>query len=114
MPAKTRKTRKMSLGVAAVATSALALTVAAGPASAAGSGTVNDPWVPMRNAHTTCQSTGLYGNYTNGQHLNKITDLPAGTYIGVRYITSDGRSADVLWHGGGTWGFMLTSCFAFS
>lgn len=106
--------RKLAL---AVATAALALTTATGTATAAtprsGSGTLHDPWVPMRDAHTTCQSTGLYGNYTNGQHLNKITDLPQGTWIGVRYITSDGRSADVLWHGGGTWGFMLTSCFAF-
>ena len=101
----------------AAATAALALTAAAGTATAAsprdGSGTVNDPWVPMRDAHTTCQSTGIYGNYSGGQHRDKIADLPQGTDIGVRYVTSDGRSADVLWHAGGTWGFMLRSCFSF-
>lgn len=120
MPAQQRTTnvRRLLGGVLALATAGLTLTVAA-PATAApatitsGNGTVNSPWVPMLSAHTTCQSTGLYGNYYNGRHLDKITDLPAGTWIGVRYITSDGRSADVLWHNHGTWGFMLTSCFAF-
>ncbi|QQQ74130.1 hypothetical protein IOD16_23245 [Saccharothrix sp. 6-C] len=99
----------------------LALTGITGPASAqpdpitalAGSGTVNDPWVPMREAHTTCESTTLFGNYYGGVHRDPIVVLPRGTWIGVRYITSDGRSADVLWHNHSQWGFMLRSCFAF-
>jgi hypothetical protein len=105
--------RKIAIA-AATATLALTTAGAAGAASPrGGSGTVGDPWVPMRNAHVTCQTAGLYGNYSNGHHSNKIKDLPAGTWLGVRYRTSDGNSADVLWHDGDKWGFMLTSCFAF-
>ncbi|MGA8114750.1 MAG: hypothetical protein WCA46_13885 [Actinocatenispora sp.] len=79
-----------------------------------GSGTVNDPWVPMREAHTTCQSATLFGNYSGSAgHSNPIASLPAGTWIGVRYVTSNNYSADVLWHNHGQWGFMLRSCFAF-
>mgnify|MGYP001085449358 CR=1 FL=1 len=99
------------------ATTAQAAPVAeSGPIGAlAGSGTVNDPWVPMRNARTTCQSTTLFGNYTPGSgHASPITVLPANTWLGVRYITSDGNSADVLWHDGDKWGFLLRSCFTFT
>ncbi|MFI9011057.1 hypothetical protein ACIGNX_27865 [Actinosynnema sp. NPDC053489] len=85
-----------------------------GPVTAlAGSGTVNDPWVPMREAHTTCDSTTLFGNYSGGTHQDPIVVLPRGTWIGVRYITGDGRSAMVLWHNHSQWGFLLRSCFAF-
>ncbi|NUT91045.1 MAG: hypothetical protein HOY78_03355 [Saccharothrix sp.] len=98
-----------------LAAGAVATALVASPASAqaAGSGTLNDPWVPMRSAHTTCESTTLFGNYYNGAHYDPIASLPRGTWIGVRYITGDGRSADVLWHYHDKWGFMLRSCFAF-
>ncbi len=79
-----------------------------------GSGTVNDPWVPMRSAHTTCQSTTLFGNYSGSRgHTDPIASLPTGTWLGVRYVTSNNYSADVLWHNHGQWGFLLRSCFAF-
>lgn len=119
MPRKPRSRipRKLTLGLVALVAAVLPLTAATAPAAASargGAGTLTNPWVPPLNAHTTCATTGIYGNYFHGQHLDKITDLPANTYVLVRYITSDGRSADVLWHDGGTWGFILTSCFAFS
>ena len=117
--------RKVTLGIVAIAAAVLSMTAATVPASAApatnlaptaiaqrGSGTVSDPWVPMLQAHITCNTAGIYGNYSGGSHKSWITDLPVGTPIGVRYITSDGRSSDVLWHGGGTWGFVLASCWA--
>ena len=116
---RTKIVRKISVGVVALAASVLSMTAATAPAVAApaptlkgGSGTVSDPWVPMLSAHITCATAGLYGNYSGGSHKSWITDLPAGTSIGVRYITSDGRSSDVLWHAGGTWGFVLASCWA--
>jgi hypothetical protein len=80
-----------------------------GTASAAGSGTVNDPWVPMRNATVICQSATLWGNYSGGVHRTPIATYYAGAGIGVRYITGDGRSAMVHPWGAG-WGFMLRSC----
>ncbi|HEX6342254.1 hypothetical protein [Umezawaea sp.] len=109
-------------GKLAIVLLAAALSTSVAPASAApgspvtvqaGSGTVSDPWVPMREAHTTCESTTLFGNYSGGVHRDPIVVLPRGTWIGVRYITGDGRSADVLWHNHSQWGFMLRSCFAF-
>jgi hypothetical protein len=108
--------------VTALLAAILSASVAATPASAApdspitaqgGSGTVGDPWVPMREAHTTCDSATLFGNYSGGVHRDPIVVLPRGTWIGVRYVTGDGRSADVLWHNHSQWGFLLRSCFAF-
>jgi len=80
-----------------------------GTASADGSGTVNDPWVPMRNATVVCQSATLFGNYSGGSHSNPIATYGYGAGIGVRYLTSDGRSSMVHPWGAG-WGFMLRSC----
>lgn len=79
-----------------------------------GSGTVSDPWIPSRNAHTDCQSTGLYGNYYGGLHRDWILDMPFNRYLQVRYLTSDGRSADVFYVYGSQWGFAPTSCFHFT
>jgi hypothetical protein len=80
-----------------------------GTASAAGSGTVNDPWVPMRNATVVCHSATLFGNYSNGDHRDPIRPYYYGHGVGVRYITNDGYSAMVHPWGEG-WGFMLRSC----
>ncbi|MEU5695288.1 hypothetical protein [Actinosynnema sp. NPDC020468] len=105
--------RRSARGAVVAVLASVALVGAPGAASAAGSGTVSDPWVPMREAHTTCESTTLFGNYGGGVHRDPIVVLPRGTWIGVRYVTSDGRSADVLWHNHSQWGFLLRSCFSF-
>ncbi|MFE2758250.1 hypothetical protein ACFXGA_40255 [Actinosynnema sp. NPDC059335] len=116
-----RPMRTISGVLVALVALVLSTTAATAPAVAApdpvtalaGSGTVNDPWVPMREAHTTCESTTLFGNYSGGVHRDPIVVLPRGTWIGVRYITGDGRSAMSLWHNHSQWGFLLRSCFAF-
>ena len=120
--ARSKPARKVLVGLLAMAMTLLIAGTAASPATASestvqsGSGTVSNPWVPPRNAHTTCQTTGIYGNYSipEHKHLDKFADLPHWTYIVVRYITSDGRSADVYWVNGKRWGFVLTSCFVFT
>lgn len=131
MPIRLRGELARRLGVSVLAAAAVA-TMASAPAQAQptsahnasavqnvegpqrdGSGTVSDPWVPMRSAHVTCQTATLFGNYSNHHHSDPIATLTVGTWIGVRYVTSDNYSADVLWHYHGQWGFMLRSCFAF-
>ncbi|SEF36395.1 hypothetical protein SAMN05421837_110150 [Amycolatopsis pretoriensis] len=101
---------------AAAVLAVAAAAVTAAPAHAtvqSGSGTINDPWVPTRAAHITCQTATLFGNYTPGQgHSDPIATLVQGNYIGVRYITADHYSADVFWHGSSKWGFLLRDCFA--
>ncbi|MEV8377378.1 hypothetical protein AB0P21_31855 [Kribbella sp. NPDC056861] len=79
-----------------------------------GTGTLTDPWVPMLSARITCNTATLFGNYSAGTgHLNPIKELPAGTWMGVRYIVSGGYSANVLWHGGDKWGFMRKDCISY-
>lgn len=59
-----------------------------------------------------CQSAGLYGNYRGGQHHDHEYDLPAGTPVGWRWTTGDGRSAAVRYDAGDTWAYVLRSCIA--
>ncbi|HEY0641055.1 MAG TPA: hypothetical protein VGD67_25770 [Pseudonocardiaceae bacterium] len=108
-----RPARRITRAVAMAILSLLAPVVLfTGSASAAGSGTVSDPWVPMRSATVVCQSATLWGNYSGGSHSNPIATYYYGAGIGVRYITGDGRSAMVHPWGDG-WGFMLRSCIQF-
>lgn len=58
-----------------------------------------------------CQSAGLYGNYRSGHRDHKY-DLPAGTPVGWRWTTGDGRSAAVRYDAGDTWAFVPRSCIA--
>ncbi|WBQ05405.1 hypothetical protein [Kribbella sp. CA-293567] len=79
-----------------------------------GTGTLTDPWVPMLSARTTCDSTTLFGNYSSSTgHRDPIVTLPAGTWMGVRYLVRGGYSANVLWHGGDKWGFMRDDCISY-
>lgn len=59
-----------------------------------------------------CQSAGLYGNYRGGQHHDHKYDLVAGTPVGWRWTTGDGRSAAVRYDAGDTWAFVPRSCIA--
>ena len=112
MSARTTSRTTRAIGMAILSVLA-PLVLFTGTANADGSGTVNDPWVPMRGAHTACDSTTLWGNYSGGSgHSDARLVLPRGTYIGVRYLTSDRNSGMVHPNGLG-WGFMLRSCIAF-
>ncbi|OLR95142.1 hypothetical protein [Actinokineospora bangkokensis] len=96
----------------AAAASLVGLSATAGATAQSGSGTINDPWQPTRAAHISCQSATLFANYSPTEgHRDPIATLYQGNYIGVRYITSNGYSADVFWHGTSQWGFLLRSCF---
>jgi hypothetical protein len=108
------RSRNMLRMLAVIVALVSSLIVMVAPANADGSGTVNSPWVPARNIHTTCDSTTLFGNYTPGQgHSNPIAVLPEATWLSARYVTSDGNSVMALWNGGGVWGFLLQSCIAY-
>ncbi|MGC4936760.1 hypothetical protein [Kribbella sp. DT2] len=79
-----------------------------------GTGTLEDPWVPMLSARITCDTATLFGNYSpEDGHKNKIKELEAGTWMGVRYIVAGGYSANVLWHGGDKWGFLRKDCLSY-
>lgn len=80
-----------------------------------GSGTVSDPWVPMKNATIVCDSATQFGNYTPGVgHSDPINTLYRGYAIGVRYETSDRNSVMAFYSGATTkWGFVLRSCVQF-
>jgi len=80
-----------------------------------GSGTVSDPWVPMKNATIVCDSATQFGNYTPGVgHSDPINTLYRGYAIGVRYETSDRNSVMAYYAGANTkWGFVLRSCVQF-
>jgi hypothetical protein len=81
-----------------------------------GSGTVDDPWVPVRPATIICQSATQFGNYSPGSgHSTPINTLYYGYQIGVRYETSDHYSvmakySDAVTH----WGFILRSCIQYN
>lgn len=81
-----------------------------------GSGTVDDPWVPMKNATIVCDSATQFGNYTPGVgHSDPINTLYRGYAIGVRYETSDHNSVMAYYAGANTkWGFVLRSCVQFA
>lgn len=80
-----------------------------------GSGTVDDPWVPMKNATIVCDSATQFGNYTPGVgHSDPINTLYRGYAIGVRYETPDRNSVMAYYAGANTkWGFVLRSCVQF-
>lgn len=122
--------RRSKVGAAALvllATTAAAGVVTAGAAQAApsaapsvvrpmsGSGTVSDPWVPMKTARIICQSATQFGNYTPGVgHSDPINTLYYGYDIGVRYETADHNSVMAYYAGANTkWGFVLRSCVQF-
>lgn len=125
-----RRSKVAAAAFALLATSAVAGVVTAGsaqasPASAAasalvhpmdGSGTVTDPWVPMKNATIVCDSATQFGNYTPGSgHSDPINTLYRGYAIGVRYETSDHNSVMAYYAGADTkWGFVLRSCVQFA
>jgi hypothetical protein len=121
---------KIVAGLALLATTAVAGVVSTGSAQASsqphatasvvhpmsGSGTVDDPWVPMKNATIVCDSATQFGNYTPGVgHSDPINTLYRGTAIGVRYETSDHNSVMAYYAAANTkWGFILRSCVQFA
>ena len=107
------------LGMATAGTAQASPAPAAAPAAVhpmAGSGTVDDPWVPMKNATIVCDSATQFGNYTPGVgHSDPINTLYRGYAIGVRYETSDHNSVMAFYAGATTkWGFVLRSCVQFA
>ncbi len=80
-----------------------------------GAGTVDDPWVPVKNATIVCDSATQFGNYTPGAgHSDPINTLYRGYVVGVRYETSDHYSVMAKYSDATTkWGFILRSCVQF-
>jgi hypothetical protein len=104
----------LALSALAGASSAQASPYEPDPTPQRGTGTLTDPWVPMLSARTTCSSTTLFRNYSPGTgHQDVVAVLPAGTWMGVRYIVSGGYSANVLWHNHDVWGFMRDDCLSY-
>ena len=62
------------------------------------------------HAIVTCQSAGLYGNYSPGDLRDKRYDVYYGNKIGVRKGAGDSYAAVVLDYGPNTWGFMQRDC----
>jgi len=63
--------------------------------------------------HITCNTAGLYANYTNGRMYDKWRDIPYGERVGWRRNTDDGRAAVVLDYAPeNIWGFVFRSCLA--
>ncbi len=124
-----RRSKIATTAFALLATTAVAGMVTAGSAQASsathaspavvhpmdGSGTVSDPWVPMKNATIVCDSATQFGNYTPGAgHSDPINTLYRGYAIGVRYETDDRNSVMAYYAGANTkWGFVLRSCVQF-
>ena len=132
MPLSSILSRRSKVGAAAFAlllTTAAAGVATAGAAQAvsaphattsvvhpmSGSGTVDDPWVPMKNATIVCDSATQFGNYTPGVgHSDPINTLYRGYQIGVRYETPDHNSVMAYYANAVTkWGFVLRSCVQF-
>lgn len=102
-----------TVGTAQASSAPQATSAAMHPMS--GSGTVDDPWVPVKNATIVCDSATQYGNYTPGAgHSDPINTLYRGAQIGVRYETSDHNSVMAKYSDAVTkWGFILRSCVQF-
>jgi hypothetical protein len=125
-----RRSKGAAIAFALLATTAVAGAAATGTAQAApaphmaasvvhpmdGSGTVDDPWVPMKTATIVCDTATQFGNYTPGAgHSDPINTLVRGTQIGVRYETSDHNSVMAYYAPANTkWGFVLRSCVQFA
>lgn len=80
----------------------------------AGSGTVNDPWVPSKSATIVCQSATVWGNYDGTSHSTPLGTVYYGDTVSVRYETSDHNSVMAYSARANTWGFILRSCVQFA
>ncbi len=80
----------------------------------AGSGTVNDPWVPSKSATIVCQSATIWGNYNGSTHSTPLGTVYYGDTVSVRYETSDHNSVMAYSARANTWGYILRSCVQFA
>jgi hypothetical protein len=80
----------------------------------AGSGTVNDPWVPSKSATIVCDSATVWGNYNGTSHSTPLGTVIRNDTVSVRYETSDHNSVMAYSARANTWGFILRSCVQFA
>jgi hypothetical protein len=76
----------------------------------AGDGEANDPDRLTKPYQVTCSSAHLFGNYRGGRLLDPGTELTAGTPVGWRWTTADGRAAVVRYDAGDQWAYIQADC----